>query len=49
MRRRLIKKLAQLRDKFPLRKEITKDYLELKLSEDDKFYLTLKNKYKDEI
>ena len=51
MKKLLLQKLAQLRDKISTvsKDEIKDDYLKLKLSDDDKFYLTLKNKYKDEI
>jgi len=46
MKKKLLQRLAQLMD-FNKSKELREDYLQLKLSEDDKFYLTLKNKYKD--
>ena len=46
MRKKLLQRLAQLMD-INKSKELRKDYLQLKLSEDDRFYLTLKNKYKD--
>lgn len=49
MRKLLLQKLAQLIDRFPNRKEIRDDYLQLKFNKEDSFYLSLKNKYKDEI
>jgi hypothetical protein len=49
MKKLLQQRLAQLSDKFPNRREIRDDYLELKFNDEDKFYLSLVNKYKDEI
>lgn len=46
----LIQKLSQLLDSCIIgkkRREISKDILQLKLTKDDKFYLTLTNKYKN--
>lgn len=51
MKKLLTQKLAQLIDELPRgekRREVMSDYLQLKLSEDDKYFLTLTNKYKDE-
>ena len=51
MKKLLTQKLAQLIDKLPRgekRREVMNDYLQLKLSEDDKYFLTLTNKYKNE-
>lgn len=51
MKKLLTQKLAQLIDELPRgekRREVMNDYLQLKLSEDDKYFLTLTNKYKDE-
>ena len=47
MKKTLTQKLNQLRDYFSGSdlKELQKDILDLKLSNDDKFYLTLKDKY----
>ena len=48
-RKKLIQKIQQLVDKLPVsnrRKEAKQDLLELKLTDNDKFYLLLKNKYK---
>jgi hypothetical protein len=48
-RKKLIQKIQQLVDKLPIsnrRKEAKQDLLELKLTDNDKFYLLLKNKYK---
>tara|TARA_R110001606_G_scaffold349835_2_gene499815 strand:+ start:7550 stop:7708 length:159 start_codon:yes stop_codon:yes gene_type:complete len=48
-RKKLIQKIQQLVDKLPVsnrRKEAKQDFLELKLTDNDKFYLLLKNKYK---
>ena len=50
MKKRLVQRLAQIIDSLPRgakRSEAMNDYLELKLSEDDKYFLTLTNKYKD--
>jgi hypothetical protein len=44
MKKKLLQKLAQLMD-INSTKELRKDYLDLKLSDDDMFYLTMKNKY----
>lgn len=44
MKKKLLQKLAQLID-IKSTKELRKDYLDLKLSDDDMFYLTMKNKY----
>lgn len=46
-RKTLLQKLSQLIDREPKNLEVKKDFLKLKLSEDDKFYLTLENKYKN--
>ena len=46
MRKLLLQKMAQLIDKHPKNKELKKDYLELKLNDDDKFYLTMRDKWK---
>ena len=46
MRKLLLQKMAQLIDKQPKNKELKKDYLELKLNDDDKFYLTMRDKWK---
>ena len=48
-RRLLIQKIQQLIDKLPIskkRKEAKQDLLKLKLSSDDKFFISLANKYK---
>tara|TARA_R110002167_G_scaffold141343_2_gene329540 strand:- start:359 stop:517 length:159 start_codon:yes stop_codon:yes gene_type:complete len=48
-RKKLIQKIQQLVDKLPVSnrtKEAKQDLLELKLTDNDKFYLLLKNKYK---
>ena len=48
-RRLLIQKIQQLIDKLPIsnkRKEAKEDLLNLKLSSDDKFFISLANKYK---
>ena len=50
MKKTLIQILAQLIDNLPRgtkKSEVIKDYLELKLTEDDKYVLTLTNKYKN--
>lgn len=47
MKKKLLQKIAQLIDKYPKRKDIRKDYLDLKLDDKDKFYLTLSDKYKN--
>ena len=50
MKKRLVQKLAQLIDSMPRgmkKSDVIKDYLELKLTEDDKYVLTLTNKYKN--
>lgn len=50
MKKKLVQKLAQLIDLMPRgmkRSDVIKDYLELKLTEDDKYILTLTNKYKE--
>ena len=46
-KKKLTQRLNQLRDKFvgKRRKELQKDILKLKLSEDDKLVLTLTDKY----
>ena len=46
-KKKLLQKLNQLRDVLTgnKRKELSKDILELKLSDDDKLILTLTNKY----
>ena len=47
-RKKLIQKIQQLVDKLPVsnrRKEAKQDLLKLKLTDNDKFYLLLKNKY----
>ena len=49
-RRLLIQKIQQLIDKLPIskrRKEAKEDLLNLKLSYDDKFFISLANKYKN--
>ncbi len=49
-RRLLIQKIQQLIDKLPMskrRKEAKQDLLNLKLSSDDKFFISLANKYKN--
>lgn len=49
MKKLLLQKMAQLFDKMPVgkkRDEVKKDYLKLKLSKEDKFYLSMENKYK---
>jgi len=49
-RRLLIQKIQQLIDKLPIskkRKEVKQDLLNLKLSSDDKFFISLANKYKN--
>ena len=48
MKKRLLQRLAQLMDNNKS-KELRKDYLDLKLSDDDKFYLTMKDKYGDRL
>jgi hypothetical protein len=51
-RRKLIQKLQQLIDKLPVsnkRKEAKQDLLDLKLSKTDYHFVTLKDKYKDEV
>ena len=48
-RKKLIQKIQQLIDKLPVsakRKEAKKDLLELKLSDNDKHFILLQNKYK---
>jgi hypothetical protein len=48
-RRLLIQKIQQLIDKLPIskkRKAAKEDLLNLKLSSDDKFFISLANKYK---
>jgi len=50
MKKILTQRLAQLIDNLPRgtkKSEVIKDYLELKLTEDDKYVLTLTNKYKN--
>ena len=50
MKKRLVQKLAQLIDSMPRgmkKSDVIKDYLQLKLTEDDKYVLTLTNKYKE--
>jgi hypothetical protein len=50
MKKRLVQKLAQLIDSMPRgmkKSDVIKDYLELKLTKDDKYVLTLTNKYKE--
>ena len=50
MKKLLIQRLAQIIDKLPRgvkRTNVMEDYLSLKLSKDDEFYLTMTNKYKD--
>lgn len=50
--KKLTQKLAQLIDNLPRgdkKQEVIKDYLDLKLSKDNMFYLTLQKKYKDEL
>lgn len=49
-RRLLIQKMQQLIDKLPTskkRKQAKEDLLKLKLSSDDKFFISLANKYKN--
>ena len=49
-RRLLIQKIQQLIDKLPIskrRKEAKEDLLNLKLSSDDKFFISLANNYKN--
>jgi len=49
-RRLLIQKIQQLIDKLPIskkRKQAKEDLLKLKLSSDDKFFISLANKYKN--
>ena len=49
-RRKLIQKLQQLIDKLEVgskRKEAKKDLLDLKLSDSDYHYVSLRNKYKE--
>ena len=49
MKKQLVQRLQQLIDFLPRGKkkdDVINDYLKLKLSKDDKFYLTLENKYK---
>ena len=49
-RRLLIQKIQQLIDKLPIskkRKQAKEDLLNLKLSSDDKFFISLANKYKN--
>lgn len=51
-RKKLIQKLQQLIDKLPVskkRKEAKQDLLDLKLSKTDYHFVTLKDKYKDEV
>lgn len=48
MKKRLLQRLAQLMDDNKS-KELRKDYLDLKLSDDDRFYLTMKDKYEDRL
>jgi hypothetical protein len=48
--RKTIKKLAQLIDFMPngnKKNEVKKDYLDLKLTKDDKFILLMEDKYKN--
>jgi metal-responsive CopG/Arc/MetJ family transcriptional regulator len=50
MKKRLVQKLAQLIDSMPIgmnRSDVIKDYLQLKITEDDRYVLTLTNKYKE--
>ena len=50
MKKLLIQRLAQLIDNLPRgvrRTNVMNDYLSLKLSKDDKFYLTMADKYKN--
>tara|TARA_B100000768_G_C11283501_1_gene380281 strand:- start:5772 stop:5930 length:159 start_codon:yes stop_codon:yes gene_type:complete len=49
-RKKLIQKIQQLIDKLPVsnrRKEAKKDLLELKLSDSDKHFILLNDKYKN--
>lgn len=49
-KKKLIQKLQQLIDNLPpckKRKEAKQDLLDLKLSKEDKYYITLEDKYKD--
>ena len=48
MRKQLIQKLQHLIDELPRsekKSEVISDYLELKLTDDDLFVLSMKNKY----
>lgn len=50
MKKKLTQRLAQLIDSLPRgnkRSEVMDDYLNLKLSDCDMYFLTLENKYKD--
>ena len=50
-RKKLIQKIQQLVDKLPVsnkRKEAKQDLLKLKLTDNDKFFLLLKNKYQND-
>jgi len=50
MKKLLIQRLAQLIDSLPRgvkRSNVMEDYLSLKLSNDDKFYLTMTDKYRN--
>lgn len=50
MKKKLIQRLAQLIDNLPRginRTKVMDDYLSLKLSKDDEFYLTMTDKYRN--
>jgi len=52
MKKRLIQKLQQLIDRLPIsskRKEAKRDLLELKLSNSDYHYISLADKYKENL
>lgn len=48
MKKKLLQRLAQLMDNNKS-EELRRDYLDLKLSDDDMFYLTMKDKYEDRL
>ena len=52
MKKRLIQKLQQLIDRLPIsskRKEAKRDLLELKLSDSDYHYISLADKYRENL